>query len=80
MLSFVIRLFVIVICANATVQQMSPASNNIEIFRPYPKQPGHRRAVPELFHHRYSEQTFIGTHNSVAIRTKENNWSLSGNQ
>lgn len=47
---------------------------------PFPKQPGHRIPVPSLYHQRYSEQTFIGTHDSVAIRTEDNNWSLSGNQ
>ena len=47
---------------------------------PVPKTPGHRISIPQLYHRRYSEQTFIGTHNSVAIRTKDNNWSLSGNQ
>lgn len=45
-----------------------------------PKPPGTRHPVPSLKYHRYSEQTFIGTHNAAAIRTKENNWSLSGNQ
>ena len=47
---------------------------------PYPKRPGRRRVVPELYHRRYSEQTFIGTHDSAAIRTKDNGWSISGNQ
>lgn len=47
---------------------------------PHPKQPGSRIPVPALYHKRYSEQTFIGTHDAVAIRTAENNWSLSGNQ
>lgn len=47
-------------------------------FRPAP--PRHRHPVPSLFHARYSEQTFIGSHNAASIRTKENNWSLSGNQ
>lgn len=47
---------------------------------PQPKRPGHRVPVPELYHKRYSEQTFIGTHNAAAVRTKENNWSISGNQ
>ncbi|KAF2173842.1 hypothetical protein M409DRAFT_16112 [Zasmidium cellare ATCC 36951] len=47
---------------------------------PHPKQPGSRVPVPALYHKRYSEQTFIGTHDAVAIRTSENNWSLSGNQ
>jgi hypothetical protein len=42
--------------------------------------PRTRHPIPSLYYHRYSEQTFIGTHNAAAIRTKENNWSLSGNQ
>lgn len=46
----------------------------------HPTPPRHRHPVPSLFHARYSEQTFIGSHNAAAIRTKENNWSLSGNQ
>lgn len=51
---------------------------NTQGFHPAP--PGTRHPVPSLYHHRYSEQTFIGTHNAAAIRTKDNNWSLSGNQ
>lgn len=47
-------------------------------FQPSP--PGSRQPVPSLYNQRYSEQTFIGTHDSAAIRTKDNNWSLSGNQ
>lgn len=47
---------------------------------PHPKKPGQRIPVPALYHKRYSEQTFIGTHDAIAIRTPENNWSLSGNQ
>lgn len=47
---------------------------------PHPKRPGHRKPVYELYHQRFSEQTFIGAHDSVAIRTEDNNWSLSGNQ
>jgi len=46
----------------------------------HPSPPGTRHPIPSLYHHRYSEQTFIGTHNAAAIRTKDNNWSLSGNQ
>lgn len=46
----------------------------------HPTPPRHRHPVPSLFHARYSEQTFIGSHNAAAIRTKDNNWSLSGNQ
>lgn len=59
----------------------SGAPNNDHLDdEPYPKRPGHRVPVHELYHKRYSEQTFIATHDSVAIRTKENNWSISGNQ
>jgi hypothetical protein len=47
---------------------------------PHPKRPGSRKPVPELFNQRYSEQTFIGTHNSAAIRSVDNGWSISGNQ
>ena len=44
------------------------------------KDPGKRIPVDSLFYESYSAQTFIGTHNSAAIRTEENGWSLSGNQ
>ncbi|KAK0945876.1 hypothetical protein LTR29_002733 [Friedmanniomyces endolithicus] len=47
---------------------------------PHPKPPGSRKPVPSLYGRRYSEQTFVGTHDSVAVRTPENGWSLSGNQ
>ncbi|KAK4613757.1 PI-PLC X domain-containing protein 1 [Fulvia fulva] len=47
---------------------------------PVPKQPGQRIPVPALYNHRYSEQTFIGAHDAVAVRTAENGWTLSGNQ
>lgn len=47
---------------------------------PVIKPPGIRRPVPSLYHKRYSEQTFIGTHNAPAIRTADNDWSISGNQ
>ncbi|EMC95633.1 hypothetical protein BAUCODRAFT_34390 [Baudoinia panamericana UAMH 10762] len=47
---------------------------------PHPNLPGRRTPPPESYTKRYSEQTFIGTHNSAAIRTAENGWSLSGNQ
>jgi hypothetical protein len=42
--------------------------------------PKPRTPVPSLFTARYSEQTFIGAHDSVALRTEENGWSISGNQ
>lgn len=47
---------------------------------PIIKPPATRRPVPALYHRRWSEQTFIGTHNAPAIRTAENDWSISGNQ
>uniref|UniRef100_A0A2D3UNT6 PLC-like phosphodiesterase n=1 Tax=Ramularia collo-cygni TaxID=112498 RepID=A0A2D3UNT6_9PEZI len=47
---------------------------------PNPKKPGSRRPVPALYNQRYSEQTFIGTHDAAALRTEENGYSLSGNQ
>ncbi|EME41966.1 hypothetical protein DOTSEDRAFT_89490 [Dothistroma septosporum NZE10] len=47
---------------------------------PHPKQPGDRVPVPALYSRRYSEQTFVGTHDAVAVRNAENDWSLSGNQ
>ncbi|GAB7360937.1 hypothetical protein MBLNU230_g0921t1 [Neophaeotheca triangularis] len=45
-----------------------------------PKKPGHRRPVPHLYWKRYSGQTFIGAHDSPALRTEDNGFSLSGNQ
>jgi hypothetical protein len=47
---------------------------------PYPKRPASRIPVPALYNQRYSEQTFIGTHDAAAIRTAENGYSISGNQ
>ncbi|KAK3114216.1 hypothetical protein LTR53_007683 [Teratosphaeriaceae sp. CCFEE 6253] len=47
---------------------------------PHPKPPGSRIPVPSLYDQSYSAQTFIGTHDSVAIRNRDNGWSLSGNQ
>jgi hypothetical protein len=46
----------------------------------HPTPPRIRHPIPSLYHTRYSEQTFIGTHDAAAIRTKENGWTLSGNQ
>lgn len=57
---------------------LPPSSVYAKGFHPSP--PGSRHPVPSLYSHRYSEQTFIGSHNAAAIRTEENNWSLSGNQ
>ena len=47
---------------------------------PHPSPPGARLPVPAAYYRRFSEQTFIGTHNAAAVRSEENNWSLSGNQ
>lgn len=47
-------------------------------FHPTPPRPRH--PIPSLYNLRYSEQTFTGAHDSAAIRTKENGWTLSGNQ
>ena len=71
------------VCAIAELFQwpLNPSTaRTIREDDPHPKEPGKRVPVPSLFFHKYSEQTFIGTHNSVAIRTAENGWSLSGNQ
>ena len=51
-----------------------------QIERPWPKAPLHRQPVPGLNTRRYSEITFIGAHNSEALRTPDNDWSLFGNQ
>lgn len=52
----------------------------IEDDGPFPKKPGSRIPVPALYSQRYSEQTFIGTHDAAALRTPDNGYSLSGNQ
>lgn len=89
MLSLNIIALLLVCQVSATTDQQTLLENHIPdaaILQsladddPYPKRPGHRIPVPKLYHRRYSEQTFIGTHNSAAIRTAENGWSLSGNQ
>ena len=66
--------------AAAEAHRLVDNAGNFAEGTPFPKQPRHRIPVPSLYYRRYSEQTFIATHNSVAIRTEENNWSLSGNQ
>lgn len=48
--------------------------------QPYPKRPGKRKPVSGLSERKYSEVSFIGAHNSEALRTEENDWSLFGNQ
>lgn len=71
----------LVIAVAATAELSSSQDDTIgQANDPQPKPPGSRIPVPELYSQRYSEQTFIGTHNSVAIRTPENGWSISGNQ
>lgn len=67
-------------CSSIEQQYLFPSypSPDTKDFHPTP--PRTRHPVPSLYHARYSEQTFIGTHNAAAIRTKENGWTLSGNQ
>lgn len=77
----VLPLWLLLVYVAAEVSQRPFDLTNIpHADTPHPKEPGHRRTLPALFHRRYSEQTFIGTHDSVAIRDTENDWSLSGNQ
>lgn len=45
---------------------------------PVPKLPGKRQHIPDLYKRRYSEITWIGSHNSEALRTEDNGWTLSG--
>ncbi|KAK5124427.1 hypothetical protein LTR85_001644 [Meristemomyces frigidus] len=71
------------ICASAAVYSRGSGGHTTCQLRddnPHPKQPGSRIPVPTLYSQRYSEQTFIGTHNSAAVRTPDNGWSISGNQ
>jgi hypothetical protein len=67
-------------CSLVKQQYLFPSSPppNTQDFHPTP--PHVRHPIPSLYHTRYSEQTFIGTHDAAAIRTKENGWTLSGNQ
>ena len=67
-------------CSFTNQQRLFPSFPSPDTTDFHPTPPRHRHPVPSLFHARYSEQTFIGSHNGPAIRTKENNWSLSGNQ
>ena len=67
-------------CSSTDQQPLFPSFPSPDATDFHPTPPRHRHPVPSLFHARYSEQTFIGSHNAAAIRTKENNWSLSGNQ
>jgi len=70
----------VVQCSSIDQQPLLPSFPPPDATDFHPTPPRHRHPVPSLFHARYSEQTFIGSHNAAAIRTKENNWSLSGNQ
>jgi hypothetical protein len=67
-------------CSSVKHQQLFPShlSPDTQDFHPTP--PHVRHPIPSLYHTRYSEQTFIGAHDAAAIRTKENGWTLSGNQ
>lgn len=73
-------LFVECIASQTAFDYVSGVSVDAGNNDPYPKRPGERRALPEQYHRRYSEQTFMGAHDAVAMRTPENGWSLSGNQ
>jgi hypothetical protein len=74
-ISFIVALCIAIAqCSSIDQQQTFPTTG----FQPTP--PRLRHPVPSLYHARYSEQTFVGTHDAAAIRTKDNNWSLSGNQ
>ena len=73
-------LFLLIVLAAWTRCALVPGFTSFLDDDPYPKTPGLRVPVPALFSQRYSEQTFIGTHDSAAIRTPENGWSISGNQ
>lgn len=66
-------------CIAASREWREPLDpENILRARDPPKAPGKRQPLPELYRRRYSEVTFVGTHNSAAVRTKENGWSISG--
>lgn len=79
-LLLLITAFICTSSASSWLIQQQPLLPAPGLLDPQPKKPGHRRPVPELYYKRYSEQTFIGTHNAAAVRTKENGYSLSGNQ
>ena len=74
------RVTVFILSCYAAIAQCSALNQQSPVKDFHPSPPGTRRPIPSLYSHRYSEQTFIGTHNAAAIRTRENNWSLSGNQ
>lgn len=81
MLIRVVLVALLQVCALAQLfSQKTTEATTIRDDDPHPKKPGNRTTIPNLFIERYSKQTFIGTHNSAAIRTRENNWSISGNQ
>lgn len=45
---------------------------------PVPKLPGKRQHIPGLYKRPYSQITWLGTHNSEALRREDNGWTLSG--
>jgi hypothetical protein len=67
-------------CISIDQQRLFPSFPSAVTAGFHPTPPRLRHPVPSLYHARYSEQTFIGTHDAAAMRTKDNNWSLSGNQ
>ena len=67
-------------CSSIDQKRPFPTFPSLNTAGFHPTPPRVRYPVPSLYHARYSEQTFIGTHDAAAIRTKDNNWSLSGNQ
>ncbi|KAF2720951.1 PLC-like phosphodiesterase [Polychaeton citri CBS 116435] len=80
-------LLLIHLTASSTVEQEPlnylpsfPPKHLLPSDEPYPKLPGQRHPYLYLYYRSFSEQTFIGTHDAAAIRTPDNNWSLSGNQ
>lgn len=56
-----------------------PYSDGVaQTLRPHPQAPGKRMPVQNLYQRRYSDISWIGTHNSEALRREDNGWSLSG--
>lgn len=78
MLHVLVALFALLTILNVAIGQQFPLQGLSD--DPYPKQPGHRKIPAGLQSRRYSEQTFIGAHDSPALRTEENGYTLSGNQ
>jgi hypothetical protein len=67
-------------CLSVSQQHLFPSYPPPDTQDFHPTPPRIRHTIPSLYHTRYSQQTFIGTHDAAAIRTKENGWTLSGNQ